>query len=453
MRRIFSVGLMLIGLSSCSDGKPVASDETSPAGISFHLIPMPGQKQVAIQAAWATDWAYHDGRNHAVPYVASQLLLSGGAEGYPAGKAVELLADLQAQVGLTPKPDYLYGTFLVPKNHLDDAAKIVNAHLKSPTLDGDWLKRIRHQLTERLTELYALPAAQAASALRWAIFGNQPLREAINLDKVGTIESVTADEVRQWQKQVIGGSMPTIVVAGDISAKEAGLALDTLLDGLSGDKHDIDRSVETNFKPRTILVHMKDAAQAELMFIASLPPVIAGGEMEDVIATQALGGDDQSLLFKAVRTELRASYGFGAYQSNFARDLQYFLMTGSVETSKLAQARDVVAETYSDFRMEGLNGDISARAAYLTEQTKQVLESPSAKAYSALTSLLDGDDIGYLGRLPAAIAKVTNNSIRERLKNTYPEAGQLLVVAVSPDADALPGACVIERPEDAVKCP
>ena len=42
--------------------------------------------------------------------------------------------------------------------------------------------------------------------------------------------------------------------------------------------------------------------------------------------------------------------------------------------------------------------------------------------------------------------------ILDRVWNDYPDANDLLVVVASPDADALPGACVIEAPKEILEC-
>jgi hypothetical protein len=50
------------------------------------------------------------------------------------------------------------------------------------------------------------------------------------------------------------------------------------------------------------------------------------------------------------------------------------------------------------------------------------------------------------------LAAVTEQTIVERLNNGFPSTNEFIVVAVTSDADALPGACVITTPSDVVEC-
>jgi hypothetical protein len=55
--------------------------------------------------------------------------------------------------------------------------------------------------------------------------------------------------------------------------------------------------------------------------------------------------------------------------------------------------------------------------------------------------------------LKKELEAVTSDAVKARLNESYPKPDDFLMVAISPDATALPGACVIESPQDAVKCP
>ena len=94
----FALALPLVlGLSFCdSDQQPTASDHTSPNGMPYRLIQMPGNEYAAILAAWPHDWIWAEGRNPAASYIGAQLILAGGAEGYPAGEVAERFADMDA---------------------------------------------------------------------------------------------------------------------------------------------------------------------------------------------------------------------------------------------------------------------------------------------------------------------------------------------------------------------
>jgi zinc protease len=47
---------------------------------------------------------------------------------------------------------------------------------------------------------------------------------------------------------------------------------------------------------------------------------------------------------------------------------------------------------------------------------------------------------------------LTTTDLRDRLQGRWPQAQDFVIMAVSADADALPGACVITQPQDAKDC-
>ncbi|MGB3553317.1 MAG: hypothetical protein WBA25_01625, partial [Jannaschia sp.] len=162
---------------------------------------------------------------------------------------------------------------------------------------------------------------------------------------------------------------------------------------------------------------------------------------------------DQSVLFEALRTELRATYGFEAGIGAYTRSIRFLVLTGEVETSRLAEAEEVVREAYGTFRSEGPDGALAARKAPLAQAIEARREEVGALAFGALNALLDGIEPGIALTLDDVLDAVTEEGLRDRLTTAYPVSDSFLVVAVSPDADALPDACVISEPEAADACP
>ncbi|WP_404405732.1 M16 family metallopeptidase [Pelagibacterium halotolerans] len=453
MIRIALALIALLGLAACGGNRqPSASVETSPGGIDFTLVEMPDNEWVSIQIAWPTDWAWREDVNQAAPYVGTQLILAGGAEGYPAGEVGERFADLESEGNLGVSPDHIYGDLTFKTEHMAETVEIANAHLRAPTLDEGWFTRVHDGFAQSMAEAKAQPAQRSFDAARWAVFGDQPLRDALSLDAPTTIPTLTREDVVAWHAQTITRDPEAIVVAGDLDAEKAGAALDALFDGLPEATHDIAKQEEADFSPRRILLHVPAAETTNLTFIAPLPPTRLGGEYEDVIITQALGGGDQSALHEAVRTQLRASYGFGAGFTNYTRNMRILVLSGAVDTERLADAESVVREAYAAFRENGPTGSISDRKAILEENLTEMSEFVFDQAYAELQSALDGFEPGRSLRLHEELAAVSEESILARLAADYPQDGAFLVVAVSPDADALPGACVISAPEEAVDC-
>ncbi|MYA87706.1 MAG: insulinase family protein [Boseongicola sp. SB0662_bin_57] len=444
----------LVTLAACWEDGPSASRETSPGGIEYTLIDLPEHEDVTIHVAWPTDWAYRPGTSKAAPVTGAQVILAGGAEGHPAGEVVERFADLDSEGNIhVAVNDHVIGELTFERDRMAETVKIANAHLRAPTLEQAWFERIRHGIAQNMAEAQARHVHAGFDAVRWAVFGTQPLRNAMSLDEPGTFEALTRDDVAAWHAETFTRSPDAIVVAGGIDAGAAGTALDALFEGLPDSGREVSRESMPDFAPRHMLLHLPYAESTNLAFIAPLPPTRLGGELEDLILVHALGGDDQSVLFDAVRTELRATYGFGAGIANYTREHRILFMTGEVEADRLAEVERVVRAAYAMFREYGPQGSLADRKAPLEASFSELADFVVDQARSELQGALEGHPPGRSLELDDELAAVTEESVMARLRKDFPAAGDFIVIAVSPDADGLPGACVIRVPREAADCP
>lgn len=454
MTRLFVAFIALFTLAACQDDTPSAQQITSPAGTDFTLITLPGNEDVSIHVAWPTDWAYRTETNKAVPLVGAELILAGGAKGFPAGEVIERFADLNSEgILYTAANDHIIGELTFERTHLNETIEIANAHLAAPTLDETWFNRIKEGAAQDMAQAQAQPAQASFDAVRWAVFGEAPLRNALSMDDPETFETLTRDDIVAWHQETFTRNPEAIVIAGDIDADTASAAVDALLNDLPDTEVSPNWETPIDFTPKRILLHQPDAEVTNLAFLALVAPTREGGELEDLILTHALGGDDQSALFEAVRTNLRASYAFGAGISNYTRQHRLLFMTGEIEDAKLADAEIVVREAYAAFQDSKLSGALDDRKAPLQASFADLSEFVVDQARSELQSSLDGFPVGMSLQMLDELEAVSDNTVRERLKNDFPQIEDFIVIAVSSNANALPGACVIREPREAVSCP
>ena len=458
MIRLVPLAAMIISLAACSSedgdkGEPIASSEVSPGGIEYTLLHMPESDEVAVNVAWPTDWAYREDTNQAAALVGSELILAGGAEGHPAGEVGERLADLNAEGSLYGvASDHIVGELIFERDDISEVIEIANAHLRKPLLEQAWLSRISDEIEQGVTEERSQPAAAGFEAVRWAVFGEQPLRNALSLHDLDAMDELTQDDIIAWHTETFTRTPEAVTVAGAIDAKAAGDALDALFEELPEKRREVQQTVSPDFTPRRILLHMPDAEVSTLAFIAPLPPARKGGEIEDAILTHALGGDDQSVLFDAARMQLRASYSFGAGMDNYTREDRILVMAGEIDTNQAADTEDLVREVYATFRQNGLEGDLTDRKAPLVSYLSDVANLVAVQASNELQSALDGFQPGSSLNTLDKLEAVTESSLNERLDKAFPNVDEFIVIAVSPEADALPEACVITTPREAADC-
>lgn len=442
--------MLLVGCQKADTAE--ATTEISPNGIEYVRLYMPDTEDVAIQIAWPSDWVMREDVNQAVPILGTELILAGGAEGFPPGEVIEVYADLHAEGTLWVTTDHLHGQLIAPKDNLDTAIEIAAAHLLSPTMDSGWFERIQQGAISNMTEALSVPANRGYEALRWIVLGDTPLRSALTADEPEMYSTATREQVLEWHRTTVIRDGARIVVAGAIDAHLAGKAVDRLLSQLPKGNPVPPRTPKADFASRRILLHVPEAQTSTLIFIGPLPPTRQGSEFEDVLLATALGGDDNSVLFDAVRTGLRASYGFGAGIEAYMRDLRFLFLAGEIETGKLGEAEGVVRTAYEEFTEKAVMSEVLARKSAFEGHAEQTAKDPVSASFSAMMALLDGQDPNLALTLPSVLSSVSEESLQTRVEAAFPSADALIVLAVSPDATALPGACVIRDPAEAVRC-
>lgn len=159
MKHVAAAIFAVILLAGCQEEeKAGATIETSPGGIEYARLYIPEAEDVAIQVAWPTTWAFRDDVNQAVPYIGTDLILAGGAEGFPPGEVLETFADLKAEGTMWVTADHLHGQLIAPKDNLGQAIAIAAAHLAKPTMDQGWFDRIQQGFATNIAEATSQPA-------------------------------------------------------------------------------------------------------------------------------------------------------------------------------------------------------------------------------------------------------------------------------------------------------
>lgn len=454
MRGLFWAVLGVIAtlaLTGCNDEEGVF---TSPNGQKFSFLQRPDAKIVAIQLAFPMDWVLQAGHNPYVPQIAAEVMMTGGAEGYGPAEILETMQDLDAQAFLYPQFTALRGGLNVAPENLDQVITLANAVLRAPTFDETWMGRSTEGLIARTTEARTIPAKQGYEALRLAMMGDTAYTAAQSLAAPALLAQVTADMARQWHKQTVVAGRVVVAVAGPISAEKAGQAVDALLAGLDTATGDFSEPKAAPYQPRQVLLHIPQAKKTTLTLLSPIPPTGGPDDISDLVGAMVLGADDQAVLFEEIRTKLRATYGLRIALDNYARKSRVFVVTGDVDTAKTAQVRDVVQQAYTKMA-QGLQD------AALIERHKSAIlgglsdwhNNTTALAKNMVEAVLDGQDPMTVTKIADLINRVTPLRIQERWQKDYAKAEDLMIFAVSPAADALPGACVITDARQVLTCP
>jgi zinc protease len=451
MRSLLVIALGVLAILAPLDPAAAANtvtNEKSPGGLPYVRIHMPGAEKVAVRVAWPTDWATKEDANQAVPWVGARLMSTGGAEALPAAEAAERMSDIGAERDLWAETDMVKGWLSVKRENLGAAVEIMNAHLRAPAFPENWLDRARSELAAERTEGLAIPANMAKEALSWARLGDVALRRAYNGESPDRFESVQLSDVQSWHRSVFSTGPLWVVVAGDLEAEGAGKAVDALFAGLPAATAKAPISTIDDMRPRRILFHVPTAGTGRLLFVGEIPSISEGWKNEDTALIREL----DRLMLEAARYELRAAYSTKWDNYDDSDRNRVFIIEGDVAADKLAEAEKLFRSVYASYRTNGPASAQSVRAEAL-QVLQEVAREPNGGSEIALFALeTRRDPMLMVGSPEAFVQTITLDSMKARLAEAFPKPEDITIIAVSPNADSLPGACVITAPEQAVNC-
>lgn len=451
---IFAVLVALPGLIGCKEDAP-AGLLTSPAGHSYAHLPLPDAKMVSVQVYWPMPWALDASNNPEVSNLATKMLLLGGTVDLSAQKVQDAMTGLGAEAYLFQSGVTLRGAVNAPPATLDQAVALTNSVLRTPALPTDLLNQLRGAAAQSQSDIYQGANEQAFLALRMLVMKDQPgYSESLSFSNADLIRAVTDADVEKWHRETVVAAGVLIAVAGPIDADAAGRAVDLLFAGLSDTAAPAALIKPMDLRPRSIVMHVPSATNTTLAVIATMPPTGDAGEMDDIIGSYILGGDENAILTLAMTAQLGTPTVFGAAIDAFSRQNRILVMSGQIPTEQVAIARETAIKTYAQMGSQpAQTAELTRWSAQLASNLSGVKNDPANRAGAMLEAMLDGNNPLLILDLEAMLAKVTPESVQHRFAAAYAPASDLIFVAISPDPNVLPGACVISQPQDVLACP
>ncbi|WP_068089253.1 M16 family metallopeptidase [Polycladidibacter stylochi] len=452
MKRILYILFSLSFLAACSNNEPTIIEGETAQGVRFYLVKKPEEKRVAIKIAWLSDWAYGEDNNPIAPYIGAQLLLAGGAVGFPAGVAGEKFADWDSQGFINTNSDYAFGELYFEKAYLSETIEIAQAHLHKPLFEEKWRARIEDEFAKKITEVKKQPIAKGFNVARAIVMGDQPLRRYLSLDQQDLLNGVERSDIVRWHEKTIVSDPHSVVITGDLSESEAEQAVDQLLAGLPKRQKSLSKIIEANYEATTIVLHEESAAQSQLIFIAAMPPVHEGHAFADIMLQRALGYGETSVLHKTVREQLRASYFFEAGFAQYNTNNRFLFMTGAVDDAKLEKSVAAIKAAYGEFKRVGTAGQLTELKEPLIDSMKKIKEDYYHLNTTTFENVLTGFKASRVLNLLDELNDVTQADVQKRLEDAFPQFDDFIVIAVSKNPEALPGACVIAHVNEVERC-
>lgn len=453
--RTLSGLLLLIALTACKDeNNRVISEQVSPAGHAFHLMPITERSvtDITVSAAWATDWLNDPSNNPAVPHLATQMMLSGGTADLSPADVLDLLEDKNAHGDIAAAADLIYAKVEFPNNHQDAVLPVLAELFQRPAFDQAWFDRIKGQRREA-AQAKDLPLVYDMwEAARHAMLGTRPQAEFMNAKDIGFLEAATLDDLRTWHQQSFDRAPVVLVVTGAVSAEGAGEIVDALLPPTLEQPDSFFEAKPLCLPEQMIYLHEPDSEKSVIGFLGTLPDTRDPKESIDTVALHVFANGADSPLFNAVRAELGATYSMSFDLVNYSRKQRSFVIGGEIETEKMPLVRDAVLTAYDAFRIDPALDRLPDVSKRIAESIQEHMTYVSDSAFMIRELILAGKDPQEYHSLPDDLRAFTDEDMRLRLRSVFPEAADLAVFAAGPDPSAFPEACVITTAAQATDC-
>lgn len=430
------------------------SRHVTPAGHEFRHLAIRDAERTAVRFNWGSGLTgLPAGRETGAAIGGSMMLNAGTARRAPD----ELLADFQdldASAELLVWPDRVGGMIVAASKNLTPTAELANEVLTQPNFDPRWFERMRGSLLETAQSHHENSWGIAGTLAREAMIGDHALKRYMSLEPWDEIRALTVGNIADWHRTAFDRSALTVVSAGGADPASVGRSIDAALDGLPAEStppiHDFPA---LSIVPQTIVFHDPHAEKSVVQIFGSISPRRGANANAFDISIDVLGGGQKSRLFEAVRTSLRATYGYGAGFSDFTRNRRVLVLGGEVDTELLPNALATIESTYDEFLADGIDAEefSIAKRAY-RERMRGVLQTPGTAARLLMEYHLDGRPEDHVATLIDRIDALDRDAVNTLIVREFPPFSEMMTIIVTPDPSGIESDCIVTDLRDIPPC-
>ena len=442
--------LVLVSGASAQD----VTQHTSPDGHRFNFLHMPDTDRVAVAVAWRGGSGNLPEGKESVGKIAIDLMLNGGADGRTPNDIRSSFEAMDAGSHLYTAPYAIHGFVVAPLKDLATTSGIANSVLARPTFDERWFKRVLRRFRNNAVERTKFNNGQAWNAIRTLTMGGHPLEPVWSLQPASQFDNITVEDIRQWHLDSFSSNDLVISAAGNGTAEEIARGLDVTLKGLPGEHKRRDYEPLTlSFSGKTILIHRPKEEKSYMAIVGPLPSAAHEDNLAIQLGAGVLGQSEQSRLFKAVRGDVRSTYGFGARIHAFTRTQSMLALTGEVETSKLAETLATVETTYYAFKSDGIGFvEFPFAKRIMLKLLRTNYEKPATLAFVMTEAVLQGEALEAAVNRETQASQLGRSDVNAVISEHFPDFDQMLKIIVSPDENAVEADCIISDFTEAASC-
>lgn len=383
-----------------------------------------------VSAGGISAWLVED---HSIPFVALDIRFQGGtsldepgkrgatflmtglleegagnldAQGFAA--ATEALA---AEFDFSAYRDSLVINAQMLTQNRDQAADLLRQAIVTPSFDEAALERVRGQVLSIIDSDAQDPATIAATQFNALAFGNHPYASAQE-GTTASVSALTRDDMIAAHRAAFARDRVFVGAAGDITAEELGLLLDTLLGDLPAEGAPLPGPAPYLLDGGTTVVDFPTPQSVAYFGHRGIerqdPDFFPAFVLNQIIG----GGNFRSRLMQEVRVERGLTYGIYTY---LALSDHQPMMLGQFSSSNdlVAEAVAVTRAEWTDIATKGVTEEeLDAAKLFMTGAYPLRFDGNNTIAGILAGMQQDGMPVDYIATRNAQVDAVTMDDIR-----------------------------------------
>jgi len=393
--------------------------------------------------------------NYAVPLVAMEFAVRGGAAQDPVGKPglATMLAglldegagphdakefhraidDLAIHLGFGADRDSISGHLQTLSRNTDAAFDLLRLAVAEARLESDAIERVRGQIVAELRREANDPEWMVARAFREAAFPGHPYGRPVR-GEMATIDALQRDDLVAMRDRVFARKDLKIAVVGAIDAATLATRLDETFGAwkAENDLTPVAATTIANVGQRKVVP--LDIPQSAMRFGRPGLSKTDPDYFAAVVVNHILGGGTfTARLFREVREKRGLAYSVYSQLNEYDR-CPMLLGGNSTKNERAGESLRVIEEQFRELGETGPTADELDKAQKYLIGSYALRFDTSTKIAGQLVNLqLDGFDPNYLDERNAKIAAVTLEDAKRAAKRLLGDGSLLVAVAGKPE--------------------
>lgn len=408
----------------------------SPGGIEAWLVSDATVPMIVMRAYWRGGSASESENVIGVTSVMADMMTEGsGAMNANAFK--ERLQDLNMSLSFGAGWDGVGMSLTTLSENRDAAFEMARVALHEPRFDAEPLARIKRQMLVSLRTRETNASYLANLALDQALYPDHPYARRTNREG---IEAINRAALQQRHEALFNRASLQITIVGDISAADAGRAVDAIFSVLPQGARPPEPPQVALAAPTPLIVRTLPQPQSLVLF--------AGPGIQDedpdwiplAVANYILGGGGfSSRLMSEVREQRGLVYGIGTGPS-IREHLAIVRGSAQTENGDVREAIEVIRAEMARLHADGATqAEVNDAITYLTGSFALDLDSNVKIANVVHGYQAAGRSIDYINRRNDLIRAVTRDDVNRVIRRLFdPDDFTFVVVGQPEGLDATP---------------